>query len=302
MALSTPWSRGKRPVISVVHSAGPSVGRSVASAPRAPRRASRASPADSGGSAVRSPALRPSIPTTKTRRDGCAASNRTGNAFAAGAGAGIGRRASGTRERRGRREDGEHAGDRALVLRVEPAVEPDRDEHRRGSAHHHGGQRQRPQRFDRERVAVGHQVGPVEPGHRRERQEREHGEEGPVRDRRADRAPPAQRAPGRRQQHERQRSDRRPGKEQARGERHGLVAQPQRGIQVEGECRERHGADRGREGRTREHPAGHGTQAYPKRGAPVDARAGAAVGSAACPPTGPRPWSAARGSVGRTSC
>jgi hypothetical protein len=169
------------------------------------------------------------------------------------------------RDRRSRREDGQDTREWAIALRVEPQIQADRDEHRGGCAHHHGRKRQGPQRLDRQRVAVGEQVGRVEPGQERERHEREHAQEGTLGDHRAARAPPAQRAPGGGQQSERQRSDGRPGQEQARGERHGLVAQSQRGVQIQGECGERGGADRGHEGRTQEHPAGHGTQAYPNQ-------------------------------------
>ena len=256
VALSTPWSRGKRPVISVVQSGGASVGRSVASAPWAPRRASRASTGEIGGSAARSGTPRPSIPTTKMRRDGCAASSRTGTAFTAGTGSGR----SGERDgdRGSRREDRQHARERAVALGEEPEIDADRNQHRRGPAHHDGGEDERPQRLDRKRVTVGEQVGPVEPGHDRERHESEHGEEGATRDHGA--------ARGRHQRSAlpaaaRSASARVPtaahGRSRHSDQCQGFVAQPQRGVQVERERPERHGADRGHERRAQQHPSGH---------------------------------------------
>ncbi len=95
-ALRIPWSRGSRPVMIVVHTGGPSVGRTVASGAMAPRRASCASQGTRAvaGSPATSAGESPSIATTYTRRAAGVARSRIGaGCCAAEAG---GRSASGT--------------------------------------------------------------------------------------------------------------------------------------------------------------------------------------------------------------
>ena len=299
-----PWSRGRRPVMRVVHTGGPSVGRTVASGPKAPRRARRAkagTPAAAGdaGEVRRREAVDahdddPPRGPARVELDGRRRSR------------GRGLRPEGQRHHqgRGRREDREGRRERALVAREERHVEADGEEDGGGPGHHHrrGGE------------GVGASRGAARAGSRGGCASR--GRPRPTRATNASEAKngrPAitgrkgrghQRSGGGGGRHARRGRGSRPPPRAGRGQAEGrrLVAQDEAGVEVERERRQAGGPDRGGEDGARERLPRHAPTAYPNGAVAVDARPGARVSSAGCPPTGSRRWSRARRLGGPTSC
>jgi hypothetical protein len=148
------------------------------------------------------------------------------------------------------------------LAREEHVVEAHGDEDDGGAGDDDRGERQGPQRVDRNGMPVAQEVVPVENGGGAENQEHERREERPPVDYRAQGAgPPAQGPRDDGGEHEDDGPGERPRKEQTQGERQQLAVEPKGRVEVEGQDAQAGGPDRGRQGRARQHPAHHRLEA-----------------------------------------